>query len=223
MRLPSLKRFATDYLLCAVEAALMMLAWGDVRGFLAHGARAGTVVVLLFVPFITIWGRSERVNRGLRPVPGQCRTLTLLEIGFFVCYWIVPYCDRRNVLVLPESSALRYTGLTLFVMGVGLRTWAFVYLGRFFSVFLTIQKGHRLLTDNIYKYVRHPSYTGLLVRALGWTLVFRSLFGLAAWLPLLVFIVRRIRHEERVLESEFTSEWEAYRLRTRWRLLPGVY
>jgi protein-S-isoprenylcysteine O-methyltransferase Ste14 len=32
-----------------------------------------------------------------------------------------------------------------------------------------------------------------------------------------------MRHEERVLESEFGREWEAYKGRTRWRLVPGVY
>jgi protein-S-isoprenylcysteine O-methyltransferase Ste14 len=223
MKPPSLRRFARDFFLSAVEVAVMLLAWGDVRGFLAHGARAGTLIVLLVVPFITCWSESGRASRGVRAVGGQCRTLLLLELGFLVCYWLVPLCDRRNVLVLPESDALRYSGLLIFTLGVALRVWAFVYLGRLFSVFLTIQEDHRLVTDNIYGHVRHPSYTGLLVRSLGWALVFRSLFGLVAWLSLLAFIVKRIRHEEKVLESEFTAEWEAYRRRTRWRLLPGVY
>ena len=223
MSLPSLRRFIRDFFLSAVEVAVMLLAWGDVRSFLAHGARAGTVLVLLVTPFITCWSESERANRGLRPVSGQWRTLLLLELGFMVCYWLVPFCDRRNVLVLPESDALRYAGLLVFTVGVALRVWAFVYLGRLFSVFLTIQKGHRLLTYNIYRYVRHPSYTGLLVRSLGWALVFRSLTGLVACLALLAFLIKRIRHEERVLESEFTAAWDEYRRRTPRRLFPGVY
>jgi protein-S-isoprenylcysteine O-methyltransferase Ste14 len=207
----------------AVEVAVMLLAWGDVRGFLAHGARAGVVIVLLFMPFITCWSETGRVSRGVRAVGGQWRTLLLLEVGFFICNWLVPLFDRHNILVLPESDATRYAGLFIFTTGVAIRVWAFLYLGRLFSVFLTIQEGHRLLTDNIYGYVRHPSYTGLMVRSVGWALVFRSLFGLIACFALLAFLIKRIRHEERVLESEFTSEWEAYRRRTRWRLLPGVY
>lgn len=219
----SLRRFIRDLLLSAVEVAVMLLAWGDVRGFLAHGARAGIVVVLLVMPFITCWSESERANRGLRPVKGQWLTLLLLEIGFFLGSWFVPLFDRRGILVFNDSDALRYAGLFVFTAGVALRVWAFMYLGRLFSVFLTIQEGHRLVTDNIYAYVRHPSYTGLLVRSLGWVLVFRSLAGLVAWLALLAFLIRRIRHEERVLESEFGAEWEAYRRRTRWRLVPGIY
>jgi protein-S-isoprenylcysteine O-methyltransferase Ste14 len=218
-----LKRFVRDFFMSAVEVAVMLLAWGDVRGFMAHGARAGVVIVLLLMPFITCWSETGRVSRGVRTVGGQWRTLLLLEVGFFTCNWLVPLCDRRDMLVLPESDATRYAGLLIFTTGVAIRVWAFLYLGRLFSVFLTIQEGHRLLTDNIYSHVRHPSYTGLMVRSLGWALVFRSLVGLVGCLALLVFLVKRIRHEERVLESEFTSSWEAYKGRTRWRLLPGVY
>lgn len=219
----SLRRFIRDLGLSAVEVAVMLLAWGDVRGFLAHGARAGVVVVLLIMPFITCWSESERANRGLRPVSGQWLTLLLLEIGFLLSSWFVIFFDRRGILVFNDSDALRYAGLFIFTAGVALRVWAFMYLGRLFSVFLTIQEGHHLITDNIYALVRHPSYTGLLVRSVGWALVFRSIAGLIAWLALLVFLIRRIRHEERVLESEFGEKWEEYRERTRWRLLPGIY
>jgi protein-S-isoprenylcysteine O-methyltransferase Ste14 len=223
MKLLSIRRFVRDVFLSAVEVSIMLLAWGDVRGFLAHGARAGIVVVLLVMPFITCWSESERANRGLRSVKGQWRTLTLLEIGFLISSWLVPFLDRRGILVFSESDALRYAGLFVFTAGVALRVWAFVYLGRLFSVFLTIQKDHRLVKDNIYKYVRHPSYTGLLVRSLGWAIVFRSVFGIVAWFFLLGFLIKRIRHEESVLVSEFGAEWERYRRRTRWRLVPGVY
>ncbi|HEX8888320.1 MAG TPA: isoprenylcysteine carboxylmethyltransferase family protein [Pyrinomonadaceae bacterium] len=223
MRLPTLKRFVMDYLLCLFEAGLMLVAWGDVRGFLSNGARAGMIIVLLIIPLVTIWGQSERVNRGVRPTPGQWRTLAFLELGFFISYWVAPYFDRHNILVLPESNVLRYTGLLLFVSGVTIRTWAFIYLGRFFSIFLTIQKGHRLVTDNIYKYVRHPSYTGLLVRSMGAALVFRSIFGMFAWLALLIFLLVRIRREEKVLTAEFGAEWDEYKRRTRARLVPRVY
>lgn len=207
----------------AVEAGVMLLVWGDMRSFLSHGARAGTLIVILILPFITCWSESERASRGLKPVTGQWRTLLLLEIGFLVSACLVLLSDRRNVFVLPDSDTLRYAGLLIFTAGVMIRVWAFMYLGRLFSVFLTIQEGHRLLMDNIYAIVRHPSYTGLLIRSVGWTLVFRSLFGLIACCALAIFLIRRIGYEERVLASEFGEVWNNYKRRTRWRLLPGVY
>jgi protein-S-isoprenylcysteine O-methyltransferase Ste14 len=219
----SLRRFVREFALSAGEITVVLFAWWDVRDFFAHPARAGTVAVLLVAPFVTVWSESERANRGLRSVKGQWRTLALLEVGFFVAFLVVPYCDRHGLLVFAESDVLRYAGLLLFALGVALRAWAFIYLGRFFSVFLTIQEGHRLVTKNIYGYIRHPSYAGLIVRSLGWTLVFRSIVGLAAWSVLIAFLLRRIKHEERVLASEFGAEWEEYCWRTPWRLLPGIY
>lgn len=41
MKAPSLRRFATDFFMSAVEVGVMLLAWGDVRSFLSHGAHAG--------------------------------------------------------------------------------------------------------------------------------------------------------------------------------------
>jgi protein-S-isoprenylcysteine O-methyltransferase Ste14 len=223
MKLLSLRRLAREFIFSVSEITFVLLAWGDVRAFFASGARSGIVVILLIVPFITYWSESERGNRGLRPVKGQVRTLALLELGFLISFIVVPYCDSRSVLVLAESAALRYAGLFLFAAGVIIRTWAFIYLGRFFSVFLTIQEGHRLLTENIYRYARHPSYTGLLVRSLGVALVFRSIIGLFAWLVLLLFLIKRMNHEEQVLASEFGAKWTEYKRRTPSRLLPRVY
>jgi protein-S-isoprenylcysteine O-methyltransferase Ste14 len=223
MKLKRLTYWVRDLLLNAAEILVKLLGWGDVRGFFAHGARLGMVVVLLVMPFATCWSESTRGNRGLRAVKGQSFTLVKLEIGFIVCSFLMPFFDHRNILVLPESDALRYAGLALFTFGIMLRAWVFVYLGRFFSVFLTIQKDHRLVKENVYRAVRHPSYTGLLMRSFGSTLVFRSIFGLAAWFVLFVVLVKRINHEERVLESEFGAEFEDYKRRTRWRLMPGIY
>ena len=126
MRTLSLKRLLRDYLLSAAEIIVMLLGWGDVRGFFAHGARAGLVVVLLTTPLITAWSESERSNRGLRAVTGQWRTLILLEMGFIICYFFMPFFDRHNLFVLPESDALRYGGLLLFAAGIEVLAWVFV-------------------------------------------------------------------------------------------------
>jgi protein-S-isoprenylcysteine O-methyltransferase Ste14 len=40
-----------------------------------------------------------------------------------------------------------------------------------------VQPGHKLVTSGVYGVIRHPSYLGLLVNSLGWTLAFRSEVG----------------------------------------------
>ena len=70
--------------------------------------------------------------------------------------------------------------------------------------------------------IRHPSYLGLLISSLGWGLAFRS--GIGVWLAALLVppLLARIKAEERLLRSQFGSEYDAYRARTS-RLVPGVY
>jgi len=54
--------------------------------------------------------------------------------------------------------------------GGALRLWPVFVLGHQFSGLVAIQPGHKLV-------IRHPSYLGLLVNALGWGLAFRSAVG----------------------------------------------
>ena len=80
----------------------------------------------------------------------------------------------------------------------------------------------RFKTDGIYKHVRHPSYTGLLLATIGWVLVFRSTIGLVLNIILFVLLLGRMADEEKFLEAEFGDGYRAYREKT-WRLLPFMY
>jgi protein-S-isoprenylcysteine O-methyltransferase Ste14 len=95
-------------------------------------------------------------------------------------------------------------------------------LGRRFSGLVAIQPGHELVTDGPYRYVRHPSYLGMMLGLVGWALVFRSATGLAASALALLVLAVRIGDEEALLASQFGEPYEAYRRRS-WRLVPGLY
>jgi protein-S-isoprenylcysteine O-methyltransferase Ste14 len=110
----------------------------------------------------------------------------------------------------------------LFAVGGVLRLWPVFVLGHRFSGLVAIQEGHNLVTTGIYSIIRHPSYLGLLLNSLGWGLAFRSSVGVLLTLLLIPPLLARIRAEEKLLCSQFGSEYEAYRART-WRLIPGIY
>jgi protein-S-isoprenylcysteine O-methyltransferase Ste14 len=199
-----------------------MAAWGDPRAFFNSPARSAWAAVMVLTAIGTSLSESSRVDRGIRNVAGQGRSLMLFEMASWMVIFVVSYCDHSNRFVFDESSALRNAGLLLFTLGKIIRTWAIIYLGRYFSVFLTIQEQHRLVTENIYRLIRHPSYLGLLLIHLGTSLVFRSKLGLLFWFLLLIWLVVRMNREERILASEFGSFWEIYKSRSR-RLIPGIY
>jgi protein-S-isoprenylcysteine O-methyltransferase Ste14 len=95
-------------------------------------------------------------------------------------------------------------------------------LGRRFSGLVAIQPGHRLVTGGMYRVIRHPSYLGLFVNALGWGLAFRAGVGVLIAVLMLLVVLARIAAEERLLQETFGAEYDAYRART-WRLIPYVY
>lgn len=87
---------------------------------------------------------------------------------------------------------------------------------------MAIQPGHELLTSGVYSVIRHPSYSGLLINALGWAFAFRSGVGLLLTASLIPPLLARIRAEETLLRTQFGDAYDAYCRRTS-RLIPGLY
>lgn len=206
----------------AVYIALAIAGWGwrDVTGFFAHPARAATVVVTVALALAGTLTRGnlsagEREDRANRWVLGAFGVLGVLA-------GVLPaYADRRALWVI-DGDGVRWLGVALFTAGGILRLWPVFVLGARFSGLVAIQPGHRLVTTGIYGAIRHPSYLGLLINALGWALVFRSVIGVLLAVAMIVPVIGRIRAEERLLGAQFGSAYDDYRAHTA-RLIPGVY
>jgi protein-S-isoprenylcysteine O-methyltransferase Ste14 len=124
--------------------------------------------------------------------------------------------------VLPLGDVGRYAGLVLFGAGYGVVLWATAVLGRQFSVQVTIQEGHKLVTEGPYGVVRHPRYAGIVMFLAGYGLIFLSWPALVLAAGVGAVLGWRIHDEEVLLREEFGGEWEAYARRTR-RIVPWVY
>jgi protein-S-isoprenylcysteine O-methyltransferase Ste14 len=160
-------------------------------------------------------GAGVREDRGNRWVIAVFGVLGLL-LGF-----VPAYTERIGVWVI-DGDAVRWLGVVLAAAGGALRIWPVFVLGRRFSGLVAIQVGHELVTDGIYGVIRHPSYLGLLINALGWALAFRSGAGVLLTALLIPPLLARIRAEEALLRAHFGSEYEQYCQRTS-RLIPGIY
>src|SRR5262249_9792612 len=157
----------------------------------------------------------EREDRGNRWV-----IAALCVIGVVMGY-LPAYTDRYEIWTI-DDDVVRWLGVVLFSVGGALRLWPVFILGNRFSGLVAIQPGDTLVTTGIYGVIRHPSYLGLLINALGWALVFRSLAGVLLTMLIMVPLIARIRSEEALLQSQFGGEYDSYRART-WRLVPGLY
>src|ERR1043165_9194965 len=124
---------------------------------------------------------------------------------------------------LPHGNAVTVAAVVLFAGGLILRWWSIVTLGRFFTVDVTIERDHELVERGPFRFVRHPSYTGVLLAFLGWALTLRNWVAIAVVLvPIFVAFLRRMRVEESALTEALGDRYRDYIRRTK-RLVPGVY
>jgi protein-S-isoprenylcysteine O-methyltransferase Ste14 len=204
----------------ALFLGLAALGWGSVSDLMAHPARAGFVVLSLVATVVGFF-TPVNISSGEREDVGDRWIFAPSAAGLLLLFWLVPYLDRRDLWSL-DGDVVRYLGLGVFAIGGVLRIWPMFVLGRRFSGLVAIQPGHELVTDGPYRYVRHPSYLGMMLGLVGWALVFRSATGLAASALALLVLAVRIGDEEALLASQFGEPYEAYRRRS-WRLVPGLY
>lgn len=123
----------------------------------------------------------------------------------------------------PESDWIPVVAVGLFALGLAVRWWAIVTLGRFFTVDVTIEKDHELVERGPFRWVRHPSYTGVLVAFLGWAMTLENWVAMAVVLvPIFVALLRRMKVEEHALRGALGARYAEYMKRTK-RLVPGVY
>jgi protein-S-isoprenylcysteine O-methyltransferase Ste14 len=114
-------------------------------------------------------------------------------------------------------------GLVLMGTGVALRHWAVALLGQFFTSDVRVHRGQAVVETGPYRWVRHPSHTGMLITFLGVGLAPGSWAALGALVVLpTIALVYRIRVEERALLDGLGDPYRRFAA-SRSRLVPGLW
>src|SRR5215471_2311886 len=199
---------------------LAILGWGSFAAFFSHPALTALVIVGFVLTGVALFS-SGNLSPGEREDRGNRWVLAAFGVIGLLLAYLPAYTDRTDVWTI-DGDAIRWLGVVLFAAGGALRIWPVFVLGNRFSGLAAIQPGHTLVTSGIYGVIRHPSYLGLLITSLGWSLAFRSGVGVLLTVLLIPPLLARINAEENLLHSEFGDNYNAYRSRT-WRLIPGIY
>jgi protein-S-isoprenylcysteine O-methyltransferase Ste14 len=203
-----------------VFLGLAVLGGGGFSIFFSH-----TALIALSLATLALSGAAFFAGGNLSTGVREDRANRWVIAAFAVIglpYAYLPAWTDRNELWTIDGDAVRWLGVVLFAVGGALRIWPVYLLGNRFSGLVAIQPGHTLLTTGIYGVIRHPSYLGLLVNALGWGLAFRSWAGVLLAALLLPLLLARIRSEEALLRAHFGAEYDAYCAHTS-RLIPGIF
>jgi len=189
-----------------------------------HGAAEVAFIVLLLT--WTVFEAVMRVLQRLRATGPDTRdpSYFVLLPALLAAVVAAEVLGRRGRLLWPGGLVWPVVaGLTLVAAGIGLRAWSIVTLGRFFQYQIKVQPGHQVVTSGPYRYVRHPSYTGIAMVLAGialasgdvWSLLAVAVLGGAG-------LAVRIRAEERQLTQALGAEYERFAA-GRKRLVPGVW
>jgi protein-S-isoprenylcysteine O-methyltransferase Ste14 len=211
----------------AIFIGLPLVGWGvrDAHGFIGHPARLSYAVIIVLLQVFVVIRLPEvgsRRGKGKKVMPRERLALVPLQVIPLAIVIAAPYSDRQDIAVLGEFEVIRYLGIVLFSLGFIGMHWAEASLDKQFSVYVTIQDDHKLVTDGLYRYLRHPRYLGVIIFTMGISLVYRSWLALILVAALTLVLIWRIHDEEALLRQEFGTDWEAYFQRS-WCLIPFVY
>jgi protein-S-isoprenylcysteine O-methyltransferase Ste14 len=86
-----------------------------------------------------------------------------------------------------------------------------------------VNRGQKVVQKGPYRYIRHPSYSGIILFCLGYGLVAKNWLSLAiAVLLPTASLLYRIKIEEAALAKGIGPDYEAYQKKTK-KLLPGIW
>jgi protein-S-isoprenylcysteine O-methyltransferase len=134
--------------------------------------------------------------------------------------WMTAWVPKTNFAI---SLWVAYAATALMIAGLIIRWTAILSLGKAFSVNVAIRAGQTLYRSGLYRTVRHPSYSGMLVCFIAIAVIERNWISAAL---VLIFptaaLLYRIQVEERALNEAFGAQYAEYSKATM-RLIPGLY
>ena len=199
---------------------LAVVGGGGFRPFFSHPALIGLVAVLFALSIVSFFAGGN-LSPGVREARSNRWVIAVFAVIGFLNAYLPAYTDRNELWTI-DRDTIRWIGVALFAAGGALRIWPVFVLGQRFSGLVAIQPGHTLVTNGVYGVIRHPSYLGLLINSLGWSLAFRSGVGVLLTMLLIPILLSRISAEEDLLRTQFGDEYRAYCSHTS-RLIPGIY
>ncbi len=107
-------------------------------------------------------------------------------------------------------SGIYLTGLVLCVIGVALNITSIWQLKKSFSIMVEVRK---LVNTGVYRFLRHPLYTGEMTHLLGVCLLFNNPFAYSFFRVVIIMQLSRAKLEERKL-AKFIPEYRIYKQKT---------
>jgi protein-S-isoprenylcysteine O-methyltransferase Ste14 len=187
-------------------------------------------IATLFVILYWAWVASEillqvvtRTRRRSGEVKDRGSLLLLLTVIFGSIWAATSYRDAHAPTMLGRAHWLGTAALVLLIAGLAIRWTAIITLGRSFSTNVAIHATQTVHKTGLFRWVRHPSYTGMLLIFTAIGVSQRNWVSLAIMLTFpTAALIYRIAVEEKALTEAFGEHYVEYSRVTK-RLVPRIY
>jgi len=184
-------------------------------------------LAVLFIPmfFVMIYyikKAPEFLVRRMRLKEKEVEQKVIVKLALipFLAAFILPGIDKRagwsNVpfFIIIAADILVFVGY-IFILYVFREN-------QFASRIIEVEKGQKVIQSGPYRFVRHPMYLGTTLMYALSPLALGSYWAMIPGLFIIPVIIARIINEEKVLTRELEGYAE-YKLKTRYRLIPGIW
>ena len=157
---------------------------------------------------------KEKNKQNIGVILSYMIVFLLVIISLYDSYYI-NNINNLNYLSYLVGTFLAFTGLIV-------RIYSIRTLGKNFSYLVLLKNHQSLITDGIYKKIRHPSYLGAIMLLVGCSFILSSVYGIILSLMISLAYIPRIKMEEKLLISKFPKEYSKYSIKA-WKLIPYIY
>ncbi len=218
-----------------LKDALIKIAFGIVAMGLLLFIPAGTIhwpdgwllMIILFVPMffagLVMYAKAPDLLRSrLRAKETQSEQKDVIKYSglmFLAAFIIAGLNYRFQWIMMPR--AIVWIGVVVFLLAYCL-FGEVLRENQYLSRVIEVQEDQTVVDTGLYGIVRHPMYTATVLLFLSMPLVLNSLISFIIMLAYIPIIVKRIKNEEEVLETELKG-YKEYKQKVKYRLIPFIW
>jgi len=181
------------------------------------------MIIVIYFALIAIYGIIEVLLQlwfsNWKFKKTKYKELILIMIPFYFCIYFAPV---ESILFKNKLYViLIIVGFSILILGIILRILSLLKLRVNFSMVVKSEDRNRLITDGIYKHIRHPLYLATMLIAVSGCIIFTCIITWIFFALTLISILKRINIEETFLISRFT-DYSDYVKKT-YKLIPFLY